>query len=253
MVEGITLVSTLHDPEKMLSRMIAEYGSSLKQVFRSLVVTVSPNTHRHIVRLLEDTGIKILICSENVVETYKTALRSGLDENAQHLMYCDFDRALHWVRTYPLELSRIAGILTDYDFLMLGRTQRAFKTHPETQTKTESIANQLGSKILGFKQPRDIMSATWGLSDPVGEFLLKTPYRNKYGFYCEWPIVAWHSAKKHEYIEVEGLEWETPDRYKEAVKERGYEVWLRDLQSPREWKRRNEVLSECVSSVLKYI
>jgi hypothetical protein len=62
--------------------------------------------------------------------------------------------------------------------------------------------------------------------------LLKTQTKSIYGFYCEWPITLWRHAENPAYVEVEGLEWETPDRYQEEIKKKGYERWLREFQTP---------------------
>jgi len=54
-------------------------------------------------------------------------------------------------------------------------------------------------------------------------------------------------------MEIDGLEWETPDRYKEEIKAKGHEKWLHEFQTPQEWERRIELLGEVTTSMLKYI
>jgi len=46
---------------------------------------------------------------------------------------------------------------------------------------------------------------------------------NQFGFYVEWPITLWRSARNPMYLKCEGLEWETPDRYVTEIKALGLE------------------------------
>lgn len=252
-INEVILASTLHEPENRLSELIVRHNKFLEEAFQYSIVVVSPKTHQRVVKLLGELDFKVFEGSVKVSETYKAALRRALEEEPSRLLYCDFDRMLHWVNAYPDELTKVNKLLSDHDLLILGRTDRAFRTHPKTQTETESIANQIASKILGFEQIRDVISACWGLSTSLANSLLHIPSENKYGFYCEWPIVAWRLAKNPGYIEVDGLEWETPDRYKEEIKAKGYEKWLHEFQTPQEWEKRIEILGDVTTSMLKYI
>ena len=43
-----------------------------------------------------------------MISTYRTALKLPLEKTTNRLFYCDFDRALHWIKTYPEELNQLA-------------------------------------------------------------------------------------------------------------------------------------------------
>ena len=73
---------------------------------------------------------------------------------------------------------------------------------------------------------------------------------NQYGFYAEWPITLWRSARNPLYLECEGLEWETPDRYIEEIKAQGYEEWKKSFQTGSEWRRRSVMLRDFIDSAL---
>lgn len=247
------LTSTLHDPEGRLCDLILSQRKLLGQLFSSLIVVVSPNTHRDDVKQLRDSGFKVSKGAKTVVHTYKKALRLAIHKDVGYVFYCDFDRLLHWAKVYPDELARVASLNGQHDFLILGRTPRAFMGHPETQRKTEYIANLLGSRILGFKDTIDIISACWRMSTKLALILVETHCENSYGFYCEWPIQAWQLARKPGYLEVDGLEWETPDKYVKEIQKLGFQAWLLKFQTQEEWKKRCDILREGTTALLKLI
>ena len=127
-----------------------------------------------------------------------------------------------------------------------------FETHPETQQYTERLVNQLGSKILGIKGTHDLISVCYLFTKDLAEKLLYTSYPTEMGFYASWPVILWMNAKNKEYIEVEGLEWETPDRYKEEINEKGYEEWLKQFQTAAEWKMRVLLLEDCITELSNF-
>src|SRR5688572_32721375 len=60
----------------------------------------------------------------------RDALECALRLDAQVILFCDFDRVLHWAECYPVELAGVAVDLAAHDFTVLGRTTRAFESHP---------------------------------------------------------------------------------------------------------------------------
>jgi len=247
------LAATIHDPEPRLLKLLKEYAPRLGLDDEPRIVAYSPPTHTRIVRALEGLGYITVPSGESVQSGYCAALERGLREFPDHVFYCDLDRLIHWVRTYPEEYRQTRRKALEYEFLMVGRTLKAFQTHPRTQTCTEGIANLVASRILGFKDTRDIIGVCWGLSSSLVQLLLSTPRRNSYGFYCGWPVIAWRNSAKKAYLEVEGLEWETPDRYEHEIAVEGYERWLRAFMTPMEWERRSLILKDSVETLLDLV
>jgi len=244
------LAATIHDPQLSLLQPLKEHMTRLGLDGEPKVVAYSPPTHPRIVRALGDLGCITIAGSESVQSVYVAALERGLCERPDHIFYCDLDRLLHWVKAYPEEYHHTRRIALEYEFLMVGRTPRAFQTHPQTQTQTEGIANLVASRILGFNVTRDIIGVCWGLNISLVQLLLSTPQRNSYGFYCGWPVAAWRNSAEKAYVEVEGLEWETPDRYEHEIGAKGYESWLKNFMTPKEWERRNMILRDLVETLL---
>ena len=53
------------------------------------------------------------------------------------------------------------------------------------------------------------------------------------------------------FAKVRGLEWETPDRFREEIEAEEYRRWLLSLETRDEWKRRVRVADEIISEALK--
>ena len=126
-------------------------------------------------------------------------------------------------QAYHEELKQLTESPPGNGFVLLGRTRRAFVTHSETQTLTEGIGNTLTSKMLSFPETRDVLGTTWILTPDLAKIALNLTPRNQYGFYAEWPMTLWRSAENPVYVECEGLEWDTPDRYLREIPVEGYE------------------------------
>jgi len=126
-------------------------------------------------------------------------------------------------------------------------------THPETQILTETTANILASKILGFRKTRDVLGTTWMLKIHQAEALIGAKISNQYGFYLDWPIQSWINSTNPGYIEVEGLEWETPDRYQQEITQAGYDAWKESYQNVQEWRKRNLMLRDMIEATATHI
>jgi len=247
----IVLATTLHDPENRLTNLILESYNKLSPLFKSIILVTSKHTHPKINSLLQSKDhLEVFVGKESIVSTYRTAFKHAIAKNPDRIFYCDFDRILHWVNAYPEELAEIVETQMTNDLLHYGRTRRAFRSHPETQTMTESLVNKITSHIQGFQETRDFLGGCWRLTPRLANYLLHLPTSNQFGFYVEWPFYAWRKAEIPGYIEVEGLEWETPDRYLSEIRDMGYEIWSQSFQTPREWQKRVGMLSDFIESAL---
>ena len=63
----------------------------------------------------------------------RAALELALEWDPAAILFCDFDRVLHWAECYPDGLARVVTDLAARDFTVLGRTARAFASHPRIQ------------------------------------------------------------------------------------------------------------------------
>ena len=88
------------------------------------------------------------------------------------------------------------------------------------------------------------------MTTELAKLLLKTKSFSSTGFYFFWPYFLWRSAERKKYVEVEGHEFETPDRYSEQIKKTGYGEWLRQFDNINEWKRRFAMVEDMLMEFL---
>lgn len=245
------LCSTFHDPEFRLKDLIKSTLPKLNELFVKIIVCLTPYTPDEVHSFLLSEGFNSIVePSERNIDTYRTALKTTIeyinDSESQRIFHIDFDRLIHWINTYPEELTNILNNNINEEYIHIGRTTRAFNTHPKTQKETEIIVNEFGSKILGFEDTKDLISVCYIFSKNLGKKILKINNFTTTGFYGSWPIYFWKFARSKSYIEVEGHEWETPDRFKVEIDEIGFESWKKQFQSAEEWHKRVNVLHDCL-------
>lgn len=243
------LCSTFHDPDFRLKDLAESALPKIKKLFVKGIICLTPFTSDEVLAFFESEGfIAKVEPRDRQVDTYKSAIKTTIDNiddfDSQKIFHIDFDRLLHWIHSYPDELADVLENNSDVEFLHIGRTPRAYSTHPKTQKKTEVIVNEFGSKILGFNETKDIMSLCYILTKNLGERLLRVNNFTTAGFFGSWPIYLWNWAKTKRHIGVEGHEWETPDRFKEEISNIGYEEWIKQFQTADEWHKRVKFLHE---------
>jgi hypothetical protein len=254
----VTLVATVHQPNDALGESTRATLPRLQTLYGALVFLCSQTTSAEILALLRASGATVHherqqpVSLSGIGRVRRHALRLGLTMGYDHLHLCDFDRLLHWAAHYPDELQSVVGEITDYDLLILGRTERAFATHPTYQAETERLANLVFSKVYG--RERDITSGSRGLSRRAGERLLIHSREEGVGIDAEWPlIVSRFPELRSGYILCEGLEFETADRYQpEIAQASGLERWL-EAQSarPELWVHRLRLACEIAEAALR--
>lgn len=182
------------------------------------------------------------------------ALQEALKTSAGHIQYADLDRLLRWVETYPQEWRETVELVKKFDCLIIGRTDAAYDTHPRAMLRTEAISNGLVSHLLGM--PVDVSAGSKGFSRRAVAFLLaNTSPGHPFGTDAEWPLLLKRAGFAVDYVMVDGLDWESADRYKERAADaysqheaaRDYDI------DPSHWAYRVEVAYEIVQSALQAV
>jgi hypothetical protein len=62
-------------------------------------------------------------------------------------------------------------------------------------------------------------------------------------------LIPYPPLMKYRNVEAEGLEWETPDRFRAEIAELGYDAWLDQFQSPAERRRRVACMNDCLEEL----
>lgn len=247
----VTLVSTLHDPAGRMVEATNRLFACLSDLYEAVVVVPTSDTSPRLLEALQGALVRPLAESNGCIGVGRRhALRLGLESGAGHLHYCDFDRVLHWIGRYPEELASALEQIRRHDYLILGRTPRAFATHPRVQRDTESITNHAFS--LWFGEQVDVSAGSCGVSRQAAELILHRSTAPTNATDAEWPaIVRLSRDGSVGYLETEGLEFETPDYFPDQIALAGsLEAWLEERSKPiSSWIARTRLTLESLEAL----
>ncbi|MBI2939352.1 MAG: hypothetical protein HYY04_02855 [Chloroflexi bacterium] len=248
----VALAVTYHDPRGRLYEQIARALPALCRLFDSLTVQASAVAHAQSLALLAAHGARVQReAAEN--QGRRGALMLALQEDTSFIVYCDCDRALHWVEQYPAELAEVVRRIPDHDFTVLGRTRRAFDTHPRVQRDTEAIVNHVFAVVSGHDW--DVTSAARGLSRRAAEAVVPGCPDDFITTDVAWPLYLLRAGGfSLGYIATEGSQFETGDRHADGIAAAGgHDRWLAHLDAdPQRWARRMEMARREVEAMIPY-
>jgi 2-polyprenyl-3-methyl-5-hydroxy-6-metoxy-1,4-benzoquinol methylase len=146
------------------------------------------------------------------------------------------------VETQPEEWKHMVEEIRKFDCIIFGRTQAAFLTHPIALISTEKISNQVVSHIL--KKDMDVSAGSKSFSRSAAQYIVDhCQTDNSVGTDAEWPIRLKQAGFRLEYIQVEGLDWESADQFHlhaATVDEQAQAVREYDAD-PKNWLHRIEI------------
>lgn len=256
----IVLALTYHDPEGRLAPQMERTLPALLKIFDGLAVQASAAASPQGLARLRSAGGVI---EQNTPEedagpprigrSRRRACRLALESGADWVLSLDADRGLHWAEFHLAELAAVAETLPSYDFTILGRTPRAFNTHPRFQTETERLINHVFALVSGREW--DVTAAARGLSRRAAQKLLAESQDDGLSTDVSWPLLlAQAGGFSFQYFEAEGLEYETADRYPEAVAQAGgVDAWIAGLEAnPERWVQRLRLALEESEAALPF-
>lgn len=235
----VALVGVMHDPDGRLYRTMCGVLPRLLSLFAANYVVVSASTRWEVTEELTRLGIRT---QREEMPGVGAARRQAvaLARRGGHtaMLYCDLDRSLHWAQHYPVELAATRDSVGAVEFLVVGRTARAFATHPRVMTETEALANHVFA--LAHGRVWDLCAAACGLSAQAADVVLRESRVVGFGTEAEWPVLALRHGLTAGYVAVEGMEYETPDRFPEEVAAAGGLAAWTEVQSlaPANWVQR---------------
>lgn len=240
---AVSLASTLHDPGGRMMAQLQQTLPLLTQLFPYMAINATPETSADLLRILADAGAAIeqqeRTAQDGMLQlgaVRRGVVAAALAGNTSHLLYCDCDRMLHWADRFPQELREIVAAIPEYDFTVLGRTPRAFETHPRIQRETERIINHVFALASGHEW--DIGAAARGMSRAVAHSIVHNCPEETVGTDAAWPLHVQQVGRfGMVHVETEGLEFETPDRYVDEIQRAGgLAAWMAELDTnPRQW------------------
>ncbi|HEU4323830.1 MAG TPA: hypothetical protein VFS21_11840 [Roseiflexaceae bacterium] len=243
------LTATHHDPDGRLYAQTARALPQLLHIFGRVAVQLTRTTVPESAALLREAGVLVGVEPEgrpggvaHLGWARRDALALGLRLETPCVVLCDFDRALHWAERFPEELAAVAAAASAHDCTVLGRTPRAFASHPQVQVATEAAVNRAFAALCGHDW--DITAAARALSRRAAAAILDGCPETSIGTDAAWPLFLLRAGGfSLGYRATEGLEFETPDRYPaEIAAAGGLDSWLAAHdRSVDRWLERLEV------------
>jgi hypothetical protein len=265
---SVTLAVTVHQPDERLADLAQAQLPVLVARYAAITAYCSGETHPTILEILRRHGVLVTVDHGRSAGIQRTGvvrratLRAGLRSGTPYLQLCDFDRALHWAAFHLLELKALIADLPNYDLLVLGRTARAWATHPPYQRETEPLFNRVFALATGYAW--DIGAGSRGLSRQGAEALLRFSRERTVGVDAEWPLLLLKWAEgggaaagggfRLGYRACEGLEFETADRFGPEIEAAGgYGHWEAQISAePQCWAYRLKVAQLIAEAVVRY-
>lgn len=203
-------------PRGELPRLRAMLGD-LRALYGAVTVALPPDVSPAVVEALGALpGVEPVTGNEWRAARHES-VRRALASGAEYVQYCDFDRLLHWVEAHPAELHEVVAHIDRADCVVLGRTDHAWETHPRCMFETEALFNVAFSYLLGV-EGWDFGAGSRTFRREAAVFLLaNSPPEDGWAIDTAWPLMLARNGYRVSYRAVDGLEWETPDRYRDAA------------------------------------
>jgi hypothetical protein len=239
---------TVHETNGRLLTLAGAQLHVLAGRYAALVAYCSQQTRPEVLAVLGTAGAAIHVdpCPTGGIDRIgavrRETVRAALETGTTHVQLCDFDRALHWSAFYPEEMDDVAAAVPAYDLLVLGRTARAWATHPPYQAKTEPLFNKVFALVSGLDW--DIGAGSRGVSRRAAGLLLAGSREDSVGTDAEWPLLLMAHAGFHlGHRLCEGLEFETGDAFGPEIEAAGsIAAWQTEMSAdPRRWAFRLRV------------
>jgi hypothetical protein len=228
-------------PRGELSRFL-RFFPRLQKIYAHFVIALSEHDAA-IETALDSLGVRYAFYED--WRGRHMVLRMGLETPADFIHYVDFDRLVRWVELRPDELEATVERLQKCDSLVIGRTPVAYATHSKTLIETEWLPNRFFSHWFGREM--DFSAGSRGFSRRAAEFILRhSTDMNSLSMDIGWAVLVKRAGYSLDYIEVDGLDWETADRFRDrAADEKAQRELAEEIDAkPDSWKWRVKIAQE---------
>ena len=234
MPEDIALASTWHPRGE--TQRLAKAWKRISETYRAVSIVVPPDAP--CTQLADEIGAarQLLRPAPNWSRGRYEALRLAVASGASAIEYVDMDHLLRWIETKPDEWYEVARTAAHTPFLVIGRTPQAYSTYPLAIRETERPINSLFSRIFGKEM--DLFAAARGMSRDVACMLQRESNTvEAFGVDTEWPAIAFRRGVGLTYVEADGLDWESADRYQSTAADAARQSQLAALydRDPDNW------------------
>jgi SAM-dependent methyltransferase len=219
----------------------------LQEAYSGIAISLHPETEDDLLHQLKELNQVKVVSSPDWSWGRYLALGLAFEFSGTHIHYADFDRLMRWVETRQAEWKKILEVIEENDCLIIGRSADSYQTHPQALIRTEAISNLVVSHLLG--QPLDVSAGSKAFSRKASEYILANcEPGHALGTDAEWPLILHRAGYQINSVSVDGLDWETADRFRNAAadsqnQKKEAELYDRD---PQNWSRRVGVAMEIV-------
>jgi hypothetical protein len=256
------LLATLHDPQGRLLPALEARGAALAPGagrYAAVYVTATDATHQAVRAALEARGGRVIGGqNDKVGAARRLALQTAFEAGHETFFYCDFDRWLHWAGRFPEELAALPGRLLSRRprpwYVCLGRTRRAFATHPYVQRTTERATNRAASLALGRRL--DATAGACWLTRAGAALILPRSTEATNATDLEWPALVYRAeGRRLAYLATEGLEFETAEFHaREVAAQGGLAAWERaQYERPEVWRARLGLAADSAAALCRVL
>ncbi len=248
---NIALACTWH-PRGEMTRF-QQLRPQLAQLYTQIILvtpaTVGEETVATVCALADEPRLIVATSPAPPASRYLALQTAWERTTAPHIHYADMDRLLRWVETRPNEWRQTVATLTQHDCLIIGRTAQAFATHPQALQQTEMIINTVFSHHFG--QVVDLGGGSRGYSRRCVEHLLAHSHPGPWDD-AQWPMLLHRAGFPVNYLAVDGLDWESADRYRTQAADGALQRTIADAYDadPAHWARRVQIALEIIEAGL---
>lgn len=225
---NMVLLSTLHDPQGLMARFLREHLHAICARYTAYVVVATPATADETLEVYREHGCEVWTTgSAEIGTSRRNAVKLALETAGVWFHYCDADRILHWQMHYPEELDDLVeNVIKRADYSAIGRNPRAYATHPLVQREAEYVCNRVFALLYGKESGvLDVCAGSCGFSRRAGELIAARSIEPTNATDAEWPMLVNNCPDYSlQFIETDGLEFETPTFYGADVQQKAHNV-----------------------------
>jgi len=243
-------LGTAWHPRGELNRFL-NLLAQFQQAYTGMAFALPPDVDPDLVDHLQElTQVEVMVTPDWSWGRF-SALQLALEFSTTHIHYADFDRLLRWAETRSEEWQEMLVKIQESDCLIIGRSPASYRTHPRSLVETEAISNLVVSHFVG--KPLDVSAGSKGFSRQACQTIFNN---SKPGFAlgtdAEWPLLLDRLGYQVDYLAVDGLDWESADRYRTEAADQHSQKEAAALYDadPQNWSRRVAVAMEIVQVAL---
>jgi hypothetical protein len=241
------LAATIHDPDGKLVPAIAGHAAALRAIFAVFAINVTTATHPDVTAALKRALDAFVITHETgecpIAKARRDAVGLALAHSDGQILHSDFDHVLRWLDDKPGELQQVLADQSDVDFLVVGRSAKAFAASPARLQETEKLVNHIYFLMTGHEW--DLMFAVRRFSRKAAETIVRLSHAHDLANDVEWPLLAAREGLSLGYAAADGLLYRTMDDFGSAADTHDAE--------PAEWIKRIRIADEHAQTMAMFL